>query len=111
VRGRREEARGVAVAAHALRVAAAAGGRAARPVRIHRSAHGRGDPAGPAAAQPPAIRQIAAGGDVAATRWGDLVAVASDSGVALYDPVGRRDATFVPLTDKPRALAFSPSGH
>ena len=64
-----------------------------------------------AADQPPAIRQIAAGGDVAATRWGDLVAVASDSGVALYDPLGRRDPTFVPLADKPRALAFSPSGH
>ncbi len=64
-----------------------------------------------AADQPPAVRQIAAGGDVAATRWGDLVAVASDSGVALYDPLGRRDPTFVPLADKPRALAFSPSGH
>jgi SPOR domain len=64
-----------------------------------------------AADQPPAIRQIAAGGDVAATRWGDLVAVASDSGVALYDPLGRRDPAFVRLADKPRALAFSPSGH
>ena len=64
-----------------------------------------------AADQPPAVRPIAAGGDVAATRWGDLVAVASDSGVALYDPLGRRDPTFVPLADKPRALAFSPSGH
>ena len=64
-----------------------------------------------AADQPPAVRQIAAGGDVAATRWGDLVAVASDSGVALYDPLGRRDPTFVPLADQPRALAFSPSGH
>jgi hypothetical protein len=64
-----------------------------------------------AADQPPAVREIAAGGDVAATRWGDLVAVASDSGVALYDPLGRRDPTFVPLADQPRALAFSPSGH
>ena len=64
-----------------------------------------------AADQPPAVREIAAGGDVAATRWGDLVAVASDSGVALYDPLGRRDPTFVPLADRPRALAFSPSGH
>jgi hypothetical protein len=64
-----------------------------------------------AADQPPAIRQIAAGGDVAATRWGDLVAIASDSGVALYDPLGRRDPAFVALADKPRALAFSPSGH
>ena len=64
-----------------------------------------------AADQPPAVRQIAVGGDVAATRWGDLVAVASDSGVALYDPLGRRDPSFVSLADRPRALAFSPSGH
>ncbi len=64
-----------------------------------------------AADQPPSVRQISAGGDVAATRWGDLVAVASDSGVALYDPLGSRPAAFVRLADRPRALAFSPSGH
>jgi hypothetical protein len=64
-----------------------------------------------AADQPPTIRQIAAGGDVAATRWGDLVAIASDSGVALYDPLGGRPPAFVRLVDQPRALAFSPSGH
>lgn len=64
-----------------------------------------------AADQPPTVRTIAAGGDVAATRWGDLVAVASDSGVTFYDPVGRRDPAFVKLADAPRALAFSPSGH
>jgi hypothetical protein len=64
-----------------------------------------------AADQPPSVRPIAAGGDVAATRWGDLVAVASDSGVTFYDPLGRRNPSFVKLTDAPRALAFSPSGH
>lgn len=64
-----------------------------------------------AADQPPAVRQIDGRGDVAATRWGDLVAVASDSGVALYDPLGRRDPTFLRLADQPRSLAFSPSGH
>jgi len=64
-----------------------------------------------AADQPPTVRPIAAGGDVAATRWGDLVAVASDSGVTFYDPLGRRDPAFVRLADAPRALAFSPSGH
>src|SRR5205807_8346655 len=37
-----------------------------------------------AADQPSTVRPIAAGGDVAATRWGDLVAVASDSGVTFY---------------------------
>lgn len=64
-----------------------------------------------AADQPPTVRPIAANGDVAATRWGDLVAVASDSGVMFYDPVGRRDPAFVRLPEAPRALAFSPSGH
>lgn len=64
-----------------------------------------------AADQPATVHPIAAGGDVAATRWGDLVAVASDSGVTLYDPVGRREPSFVRLADAPRALAFSPSGH
>ena len=64
-----------------------------------------------AADQPPTVHPIAAGGDVAATRWGDLVAVASDTGVAFYDPLGRRNPAFVKLGDAPRALAFSPSGH
>ena len=64
-----------------------------------------------AADQPATVRPIAAGGDVAASRWGDLVAVASDSGVTFYDPLGRRDPGFIKLADAPRALAFSPSGH
>lgn len=64
-----------------------------------------------AADQPPAVRTIAAGGDVAATRWGDVVAIAQDSGVTFYDPLGRREPAFVALADAPRALAFSPSGH
>jgi sporulation related protein len=64
-----------------------------------------------AADQPPTVHPIAAGGDVAATLWGDLVAVASDSGVTFYDPLGRRNPAFVRLADAPRALAFSPSGH
>jgi len=48
---------------------------------------------------------------VAATRWGDLIAVASDSGVLLMDALGRREPAFVRLEDHPRALVFSPSGH
>lgn len=64
-----------------------------------------------AADQPPTVHPIAAGGDVTATRWGDLVAVASDSGVTFYDPLGRRNPSFVRVGDSPRALAFSPSGH
>jgi SPOR domain len=64
-----------------------------------------------AADQPPTVRPIAVGGDVAASRWGDLVAVASDSGVTLYDPLTRREPAFVRLSNAPRAIAFSPSGH
>ena len=64
-----------------------------------------------AADQPPTSRPLPAGSDVAATRWGDVVAVATDSGVLLMDPLGRRDATFIALSDHPRALVFSPSGH
>ena len=64
-----------------------------------------------AADQPPTSRPLPAGSDVAATRWGDLVAVAADSGVVLMDPLGRREAAFVRLADHPRALVFSPSGH
>jgi len=63
-----------------------------------------------AADQPPASRPLVPG-DVAATRWADLIAVASDSGVTLVDPLGRRTSTFIPLADHPRTLAFSPSGH
>jgi len=61
--------------------------------------------------QPPATRTLPAGGDLAATRWGDLVAVATDSGVLLMDPIDRREPAFVPLEDHPRAVVFSPSGH
>jgi len=64
-----------------------------------------------AADQPAAIRVLPFTGDVTATRWGDLVAVASDSGVLLVDPFARRDPVFVRLTDHPRSLGFSPSGH
>jgi hypothetical protein len=64
-----------------------------------------------AADQPPTSRTIPVGGDVTATRWGDLLAVASDSGVLLMDPLGRREPAFIPLADHPRALVFSPSGH
>ena len=64
-----------------------------------------------AADQPPATRDVPAGGDVAASFWGDVIAVAGDSGVTLLDPLGGREPGFVPLADHPRALAFSPSGH
>ncbi len=61
--------------------------------------------------QPPSVRDLLLSGDVAITRWGELLAVASDSGVTLVDPFARRAPAFVPLADHPRALAFSPAGH
>jgi hypothetical protein len=64
-----------------------------------------------AADQPAAGRPLASGGDMAATFWGDLVATATDSGVVIVDPIGARDSSFVPVADRPRALAFSPAGH
>lgn len=64
-----------------------------------------------AADQPAVTRPLPADGDVAASRWADLVAVASDSGVSLLDPLGRREPGFVHIADHPRTLVFSPSGH
>jgi hypothetical protein len=64
-----------------------------------------------AADQPATSRPLPTGSDVAATRWGDVVGIATDSGVVLMDPLGRRPAAFIALADHPRALVFSPSGH
>ena len=61
--------------------------------------------------QPPITHPLPLASDVTATLWGDVVAVAVDSGVALLDPLGRRPPVFVPLRDHPRAVAFSPAGH
>lgn len=64
-----------------------------------------------AADQPPAGRPFAPSGDLAATFWGDLIAAATDSGILIVDPRATRDSSFVPVPDRPRALAFSPAGH
>lgn len=50
-------------------------------------------------------------GPVAATFWGDLLAVGTDSGVVFLDPVGRRSAARVSDAPHTRSLVFSPSGH
>lgn len=50
-------------------------------------------------------------GEVAATFWGDLVAVASDTAIVLYETVGRRSVHSIPTREKGRRVAFSPSGH
>ncbi len=49
-------------------------------------------------------------GDVAATPWGDLIGVAGDSGVMLYEIAAPREERALPLKTA-RRIAFSPSGH
>ena len=50
-------------------------------------------------------------GPVAATFWGDLLAVGTDSGVVFLDPLGKRSPARVPDSPHTRSLVFSPSGH
>lgn len=59
----------------------------------------------------PLSRPVPDAVDVSAARWGDVIALAADSGVFLTDPFDRRSPAFVPLPDHPDAIAFSPSGH
>lgn len=59
-----------------------------------------------------ATRRVAVpAGPVAATFWGDLVAVGTDSGIVLLDPQSRRQPASIPGTAGARSLLFSPSGH
>ncbi len=57
-----------------------------------------------------AVRPIAQG-PVAAAPWADLVAVATDSVIWLYQPESARKPRQVAASQAPTALAFSPSGH
>ena len=50
-------------------------------------------------------------GNVSATFWGDLVAVATDTAVVLYETSGRRGVTSIRARRHAREAAFSPSGH
>ncbi len=50
-------------------------------------------------------------GPVAVTVWGDLIAVAADTAVVVYDPAGVRAPRSLPFRAGARAVAFSPSGH
>ena len=56
------------------------------------------------------VREIASG-PVAITPWGDLMAVAADTAVVVYDPSGRQGPRSLRFRAGARALAFSPSGH
>lgn len=50
-------------------------------------------------------------GEVAASYWGDLLAVAVDSAVFLYETLGRRPVATIRSHHHARDVAFSPSGH
>jgi SPOR domain len=64
--------------------------------------------------RPPATFAVAAGPQ-ALSFWGDLVAVAADSAVVVYevegDSDGERDRLSIPVSGGARAVMFSPSGH
>ncbi len=50
-------------------------------------------------------------GDAAATYLGDLVAIAADSAVVLYEPQAKQPVKTIGVSGHARAVAFSPSGH
>jgi cell division septation protein DedD len=50
-------------------------------------------------------------GEAAATAWGDLVAVATDSALLLYETGGQRSQRSLSSVRNTRRVAFSPSGH
>jgi hypothetical protein len=50
-------------------------------------------------------------GAVAVSRWGDVAAVATDSGLVILDPLAGTERRFVPLNIVPLGVAFSPSAH
>jgi Cell division protein len=64
--------------------------------------------------RPPATFSVAEG-QQALSFWGDLVAVAADSAVVLYevegDSDGDRDRVSIPVSGTAKAVMFSPSGH
>ena len=48
---------------------------------------------------------------IAPTFYGDLVAVATDTGVIVYETQGKRPPRVIRVGGHPRAVLFSPSGH
>jgi len=60
--------------------------------------------------RPPEFQSLPAG-PVAVSRWADLVAVATDSGLVTIDPADSTDRQFRRFRSEPLAVAFSPSAH
>ena len=50
-------------------------------------------------------------GEATATTWGDLVAVAADTAVVLYETGGQRGRSTIASVEHARRVGFSPSGH
>ncbi|MEP6572108.1 MAG: SPOR domain-containing protein [Gemmatimonadota bacterium] len=50
-------------------------------------------------------------GDAAATFWGDLIAVAADTAVILFEPQVKSKPQSIAVSGHARAVMFSPSGH
>ena len=50
-------------------------------------------------------------GPIAPSLWGDLIAVAADSAVLLYQTQGKHERRTLPVPGHARAAMFSPSGH
>jgi hypothetical protein len=59
----------------------------------------------------PTIRRRIPEGDIAVSRWGRFVAVATDSGIAMFDPVDTTGVRFAKLSPSPRLVQISPSAH
>jgi hypothetical protein len=60
--------------------------------------------------QPPASMPLPSG-SVATSLYGDLVAVAADTAVVIYDPLAKRAPRVVRVPGHARDVIFSPSGH
>ncbi|MEO6066782.1 MAG: SPOR domain-containing protein [Gemmatimonadales bacterium] len=56
-------------------------------------------------------RELFPGIGVVHTRWGDLLAAATETEVQLYEPAANRPRRTLDIGGMPVALAFSPSGH
>jgi hypothetical protein len=60
--------------------------------------------------QAPVSQRLPAG-TVAVSHWGDVAAVATDSGLVTLDPTTNASPRFLPLADAARVVTFSPSAH
>ena len=59
----------------------------------------------------PTVRQQIPAGHLAMSKWGDLAVVATESGLATFDPADPAAAGFIPLEPSPRLVTLSPSAH